>query len=159
MLDDFKKFALRGNVIDLAVGIIIGAAFTSVVNSLVTDMIMPPVGLLIGRNINFDNYMLVLAQGEPPGPYLTLAAAEEAGAVTINYGLFINSLISFIIVAFAVFLLVRSITRMYVEKEEEEAAPKEPVDKECPYCYKQIPIEASRCPFCTSHLEAAKQPT
>lgn len=153
MFQEFKKFALRGNMIDLAVGIVIGAAFGSVVNSLVNDILMPPIGLITG-GVNFDQLLFVIQQGNPPGPYQTLAAAQEASAVTINYGQFINTLISFIIIALAVFLLVRVINRLYVEKEAEETQA-EPVVKECPFCFKEIPTEASRCPFCTSHLEAS----
>jgi large conductance mechanosensitive channel len=152
MFQDFKKFVLRGNMIDLAVGIVIGAAFSSIVNSLVNDIIMPPIGLITGR-VNFDQLLFVIQQGDPPGPYLTRAAAQDAGAVTINYGQFINALISFVIIALAVFLLIRVINRLYVEKEAEETQAG-PVVKECPFCFKEIPNEASRCPFCTSHLEA-----
>lgn len=151
MWQDCKEFVMRGNVLDLAVGIIIGAAFTSVVQSLVDDIIMPPIGMLIG-NLNFANLMLVLRQGNPPGPYLTPEAAEAAGAVAITYGAFINALVSFLLTALAVFLLVRAINRMYVQKKE-EAAEAEAVVKECPFCYKEIPVQAVRCPFCTSQLE------
>lgn len=150
MLQEFKKFALRGNVIDLAVGIIIGAAFNSVVQSLVNDLIMPPIGLLVG-NLDFSNLMLVLQPGDPPEPYATPEAAQAAGAVTFNYGQFINTLVSFLVVAFAVFLLVRAINRLYVQDESGAAA--EPVIKECPYCKQGIPVEATRCAFCTSNLE------
>jgi len=160
LIQEFKKFALRGNVIDLAVGIIIGAAFNSVVNSLVNDVIMPPIGLLTGR-LDFKNLIVVIKQGDPAGPYLTPEAADAAGAVAIAYGQFFNSLLSFMIVAFAVFLLVRIINRMYVEQKDEGASA-EPVNKDCPYCYREIPVEARRCPFCTSHLkggpEDAKSP-
>lgn len=151
MWQDFKEFVMRGNVLDLAVGIIIGAAFTTVVQSLVDDVIMPPIGLLIG-NLNFANLMLVLRQGNPPGPYPTPEAAEAAGAVAITYGAFINALVSFLLTALAVFLLVRAINRMYVQKKD-EAAEEEPVVKECTFCYKEIPVQAVRCPFCTSQLE------
>jgi len=153
MFQEFKKFALRGNMIDLAVGIVIGAAFGSVVSSLVNDIIMPPIGLITGR-VNFDQLHYVIQQGDPPGPYASLANAQEARAVTINYGQFINTLLAFLIIALAVFLLVRAINRLYVEKEAEDTQAK-PVVKECPYCYKEIPTEASRCPFCTSQLEAS----
>jgi large conductance mechanosensitive channel len=153
MFQEFKKFALRGNMIDLAVGIVIGAAFGSVVTSLVNDILMPPIGLITGR-VNFDQLLFVIRQGDPPGPYQTLVAAQDAGAVTINYGQFINTLISFIIIALAVFLLVRVFNRLYVEKEAEETQAG-PVVKECPFCFKEIPTEASRCPFCTSHLEGS----
>ena len=150
MLQEFKKFALRGNVIDLAVGIIIGVAFNSVVQSLVNDIIMPPIGLFTG-NLDFSNLMLVLKQGSQPGPYATPASAADVGAVTINYGQFVNTILSFLIVSFAVFLLVRIINRLYVQKED-ESAKAEPVVKECPFCVKEIPVNATRCPFCTSQL-------
>lgn len=152
MFEDFKKFALRGNVIDLAVGIIIGAAFGSVVQSLVKDIIMPPIGLLIG-NLDFSNLMWVLKPGEGGGSYATPAAAAEAGAVTLNYGQFINTLISFLVVSFAVFLLVRVINRLYVKQQDEVTAAK-PVVKECDFCTKEIPINARRCPYCTSELHS-----
>lgn len=151
MLQEFKKFALRGSVIDLAVGIIIGAAFNSVVQSLVNDIIMPPIGLATG-NLNFNNLMWVIKQGSPVGPYATPADAASAGAVTLNYGQFVNTVIIFIIIAFAVFLLIRVINRLYVQNEAQEASA-QPVVKECPFCFKEIPIEATRCPFCTSQLE------
>jgi large conductance mechanosensitive channel len=150
MLQEFKKFALRGSVIDLAVGIIIGAAFNSVVQSLVNDIIMPPIGLVTGK-VNFNNLMWVIKTGSPAGPYATPSDAASAGAVTLNYGQFINTIITFILVAFAVFLLVRAINRLYVQKETQEA-PAQPVIKECPFCIKEIPVEATRCPFCTSQL-------
>lgn len=147
MFKDFKEFAMRGNVVDMAVGIIIGAAFGTIVKSLVSDVIMPPIGLLLG-NVDFGNLFVVLKQGATAGPYAALADAQAAGAVTINYGMFINTIISFIIVAFAVFLLIRNINKL---KREEEAPP-EPTTKECPYCFTAIPIKATRCPHCTSQL-------
>jgi large conductance mechanosensitive channel len=150
MLEEFKKFAMRGNVIDMAVGIIIGAAFTSVVNSLVDDIIMPPVGMLLGH-VDFTNLYITLQDGDPVGPYTTLMEAQEAGAVTLNYGLFINSLISFLIVAFTVFLLLRAYIRVQTEILEPE--PEEPpTSKKCPYCLSEINISATRCPHCTSEL-------
>jgi len=149
MLQEFKKFAMRGNVVDMAVGIIIGAAFGTIVKSLVDDVIMPPIGLLLG-NVDFSNLFIVLKQGSSAGPYDTLAIAREAGAVTINYGAFINTVISFLIVAFAVFLIIRSINKL---KAEEEAPPAEPTTKECPECLSMIPIRATRCAYCTSALK------
>ena len=122
MFNEFKKFAMRGNVIDMAVGIIIGAAFGSIVRSLVDDVIMPPIGLLLGK-VDFSNLFLVLKKGAEAGPYATVALAKEAGAVTLNYGVFINTVVSFLIVAFAVFLLVRGINKLRTKEEE---APKEP---------------------------------
>jgi len=149
MLKDFKEFAMRGNVLDMAVGIIIGAAFGGIVNSLVSDMIMPPIGLLLG-NIDFSNLFLVLKAGKIAGPYASLAAAKAAGAVSINYGIFVNTIVSFVIVAFAVFLLIRSINKL---RRQEEAPPPVPTTKECTYCYSSIPIKATRCPHCTSELK------
>jgi len=139
---------MRGNVVDMAVGIIIGGAFGTIVKSLVADVIMPPVGLLLG-GVDFSELFVVLKEGATAGPYAALAMAKEAGAVTINYGQFINSVISFLIVAFAVFLLIRSINRM---KREEEVAPAEPTTKECQKCFSNVPIKATRCPNCTSDI-------
>ena len=150
MLKEFKEFALRGNVVDMAVGIIIGAAFGAIVNSLVNDVIMPPIGLLLG-GVDFTNLYILLKAGDPAPPYASLADAQTAGAVTINVGLFINAVISFIIVAFVVFLLIRSINRL---KREEEAPPEEPTTKECPFCLSEVPIKAIRCAYCTSELPA-----
>ena len=148
MFKEFREFAMRGNVVDMAVGIIIGAAFGSIVKSLVDDVIMPPIGLLLG-NVDFSDLYLVLKQGTIAGPYAALAEAKKAGAVTINYGLFANTVLSFLIVAFAVFLLVRAINRL---KRKEEKAQAEPATKECPQCLSVIHIKAARCPFCTSVL-------
>jgi large conductance mechanosensitive channel len=146
---EFKEFAVKGNVVDMAVGIIIGAAFGTIVKSLVADVIMPPVGLLLG-DVDFANLFSVIKEGATVGPYASLADAKAAGAVTINYGVFINTIISFIIVAFAVFLLIRQINKM--KREEEAAPPPEPTTKECPYCFSTISIKAKRCSFCTSDL-------
>jgi large conductance mechanosensitive channel len=152
MLKEFREFALRGNVVDMAVGIIIGGAFGTIVRSLVDDVLMPPFGLLLG-NVNFQDYFLVLRAGsQAPAPYATLAAAQEAGAVTINIGLFINSVISFVLVAVAVFFLVRMMNQL---QRQQEAAEAEPTTKECPFCRQEIPLAASRCPHCTSELPAA----
>ena len=148
MWKEFKEFAMRGNVIDMAIGIIIGAAFTSIVTSIVNDILMPPIGLLLG-DVDFSNLFLTLKQGTTPGPYLTLADAQAAGGVTMNYGLFINHIISFLIVAFVVFLLVKSINRLKTEKPAPAAAPS---TKACPFCKTQIHVEASRCPSCTSQI-------
>ncbi len=149
MLKEFKEFAMRGSVVDLAVGVIIGGAFGTIVKSLVDDVLMPPVGLLLG-GVDFSNLFLVLKHGMNPGPYYKLADAKAAGAVTINYGLFINSILSFVIVAFAVFMLIRTINRLH---REEPAPAAEPATKECSYCASAIPIKATRCPHCTSQLE------
>jgi large conductance mechanosensitive channel len=148
MFKEFREFILRGNVLDMAVGIIIGAAFGTIVASLVNDVIMPPIGLLLG-GVDFANLFVLLKAGSPAAPYASLADAQAAGAVTINYGVFINAVISFLIVAFVVFLLIRSINRL---RREEEAPPAEPTTKECPYCLSTIPIKATRCAHCTSEL-------
>jgi large conductance mechanosensitive channel len=149
MFKEFKEFAIKGNVIDMAVGIIIGAAFGTIVNSLVQDVIMPPIGLILG-NVDFSNIFAVLKEGKVAGPYASVAAAKSAGAVTVNFGVFVNTIISFIIVAFAVFLLVRTINKL---RREEEAPPPVPTTKECTYCFSKIPIKATRCPNCTSELK------
>ncbi|MGD2143310.1 MAG: large-conductance mechanosensitive channel protein MscL [Anaerolineae bacterium] len=148
MLKEFKEFALRGSVVDLAIGIIIGATFSNIVNSFVNDILMPPIGLLLG-NTDFSNLFVNLSRGR----YDSLAAAEEAGAATINYGLFINTIIDFVIVAFALFLIVRQVNRLQRRREQEE--PAEPTTKECPYCLSAIPIAATRCPHCTSQIASA----
>lgn len=151
MLKEFKEFAMRGNVIDMAVGIVIGAAFGTIVKSLVSDIIMPPIGLLLGK-VDFVNLFAVLKQGEAvAGPYASLADAQAAGAVTINYGVFINTLISFIVIAFAIFMVIRNMNKL---KKKEEAPPAEPTTKDCPFCLTSIPIKATRCPHCTSKLTA-----
>jgi large conductance mechanosensitive channel len=150
MLKEFKAFAMRGNVVDMAVGIIIGAAFGTIVKSLVDDVIMPPIGLLLG-NVDFANLFVVIKAGKTLGPYETLAAAKAAGAVTVNIGVFLNTIISFVIVAFSVFLLIKQLN---VFKKKEAAAPAVATTKDCPYCLSVIPIKASRCPHCTSDLKA-----
>ena len=146
MLKEFKEFAMRGNVIDLAVGVIIGAAFGTIVKSLVDDVLMPPIGLLVG-GLDFSNLFVSLSGQHYP----SLAAAKEAGAPTINYGLFLNNVLNFMIVAFAVFLLVRQINRL---KRETPVPPPAPTEKPCPYCISTIPLAATRCPHCTSELRA-----
>ena len=152
MMKEFKEFAVKGNVVDMAVGIIIGAAFGTIVKSLVADVIMPPIGLLLG-NVDFSQLFIVLKEGATAvGPYLTLADAQAAGAVTLNYGTFINTIISFLIVAFAIFILIKNVNRM---KREEPAAPAAaPTTKECPHCFSTINIKAVRCPNCTSTVTA-----
>jgi len=149
MLKEFRDFAMRGNVVDMAVGIIIGAAFGAIVKSLVDDVIMPPIGVLLG-NVDFSNLFVVLKQGaKAAGPYASLAEAHAAGAVTLNYGLFINTVISFIIVAFSVFLLIRAMHRMQQKLDKPVAA----TTTECPYCRSIVNINATRCPQCTSELK------
>ena len=153
-LNEFKKFAMRGNVIDMAVGIIIGAAFGKIVDSLVKDVIMPPIGLLLGK-VDFSNLYFVLKAGNGDAPYNSLAAAQAAGAVTLNYGLFINAIISFMIVAFAVFILIKGINNLQAKmdkKEAQDAAKAASKTKVCPYCCSEIPAGAVRCPNCTSDL-------
>ncbi len=142
MIEEFKKFIMRGNVLDLAVGIIIGGAFGQIVSSLVDDIIMPPVGLLLGK-VDFSNLFLSL----DGNAYASLAAAKEAGAATLNYGLFINTLINFLIVAFAIFLLIKQVNRI-----QKPVEPEAPATKTCPYCQTEIPVKATRCPHCTSQL-------
>ena len=152
MMKEFREFAIKGNVVDMAVGIIIGAAFGTIVKSLVADVIMPPIGLLLG-NVDFANLFIVLRQGaEVAAPYASLADAQAAGAVTLNYGMFINTVISFLIVAFAVFMVIKNINRL---KREQETPPAEPTTKDCPYCASTIPIKAKKCPNCTSELAAS----
>ena len=145
MLDEFKKFAMRGNVLDMAVGIVIGGAFALIVGSLVNDVIMPPIGMLLG-GVDFANLFTVIKEGSTPAPYVSVAAAKEAGAVTLNYGAFINTIVSFIIVAFAIFVVVKGMNKM----QEEEETPAEPTTKECPHCISTISIKATKCPNCTS---------
>ena len=151
MFKEFKEFAIRGSVVDMAVGIVIGAAFGTIVKSFVDDVLMPPMGLLLG-NVDFANLFIVLKEGsKAAGPYASLAAAKAAAAVTLNWGIFINTIISFVIIAFAVFLVIRGINRM---KREQEAPAAEPTTKECSFCFTTIPIQATRCPHCTSQLSA-----
>jgi large conductance mechanosensitive channel len=154
MLKDFKEFAMRGNVVDLAVGVIIGAAFGKIVDSLVKDIIMPPIGMLLG-NVDFTNWFVVMKDGvKSHGPYETLKAAQDAGAVTLNFGMFFNVVISFLIVAFSVFILVRALNKL---KREEAAPPAEPTTKDCNFCFSPIPLKATRCPCCTSQLPEAAE--
>jgi len=145
MLKEFKEFAMRGNVLDMAVGIVIGAAFGGIVNSFVNDILMPPIGLLLGR-VDFSNLFVNLK-----GHYPSVAAAKAAGAATLNYGIFLNTVINFIILAFAVFLLVRQVNRLFPKPQPAPA----PATKDCKFCFTSIPVQASRCPHCTSDLRAA----
>jgi large conductance mechanosensitive channel len=147
MLKEFKEFTMRGNVLDMAIGIVIGAAFGKIVTSFVNDILMPPIGLLLGM-VDFANLFISLSGQH----YDTLAEAQAAGAATINYGVFVNTVLDFVIVAFVIFLLVRQINRM---RRQQEAPPEEPTTKECPYCLSSIPIKAVRCPHCTSELRVA----
>lgn len=148
MWKEFKEFALRGSVLDLAIGLMIGSAFNKIITSLVNDVIMPPIGLLLSK-VDFSDLYLVLAGDVPPGS--TLEQAKALNAVTINYGLFINTVIDFLIVAFAIFLVVHQVNRL---RRQPQAVPAAPTTKECPYCFTAIPIKARRCPNCTSELGA-----
>jgi large conductance mechanosensitive channel len=150
MLKEFKEFAMKGNVLDMAIGIIIGAAFGTIVKSLVSDVIMPPIGLLLG-NVDFSSLYILLKDGaKMAGPYASLTDAQAAGAVTLNYGIFINSVVSFLIIAFSVFMVVKSINKL---KRKEETPSAAPTTKNCPYCYSVISIQATKCPACTSALK------
>ena len=150
MFNEFKEFVMRGNVVDMAVGIVIGAAFGTIVKSFVDDVLMPPICLLLG-NVDFANLFSVLKEGtKAAGPYASLAAAKAAGAVTLNWGIFINTIISFIIIAFAVFLVIKGINRM---KREKEVPSAELTTRECPFCFTTIPIKATCCPHCTSQFQ------
>jgi large conductance mechanosensitive channel len=150
MINDFKAFIMRGNVVDMAVGVVIGASFGGIVKSLVDDVLMPPIGLLLGR-VDFTNLYLTLRDGATPGPYVALAEAKKAGAVTLNLGLFANTVINFLIVALAIFLVVRAVNRLQAmqKAKEPEAAPS---TRECPFCASIISLKAVRCPQCTSEL-------
>jgi large conductance mechanosensitive channel len=147
MLKEFKEFAMRGNVLDMAIGIVIGGAFGKIVSSFVKDILMPPVGLLLG-GVDFSNLYINLSGGE----FESLEKAQEAGAATINYGLFVNTALDFVIIAFAIFLLVKQVNRL---KKQPEPAPAEPTTKSCPFCVSEIAIKAKRCPHCTADLQAA----
>ncbi|MBW3567110.1 MAG: large-conductance mechanosensitive channel protein MscL [Proteobacteria bacterium] len=146
---EFREFVSRGNVVDMAVGIVIGSAFGRIAQSLVDNVIMPPIGLLLG-GVEFEDLFIVLKEGARPEPYITVADAQAAGAVTVNYGLFVNTVVTFFIVALAVFLLVRGINRLRRRKEEAPASA--PTSKECNFCFSTIPVKATRCPSCTSTL-------
>ncbi|MBN2404934.1 MAG: large conductance mechanosensitive channel protein MscL [Coriobacteriia bacterium] len=145
MIKEFKEFIAKGNAIDLAVGVVIGAAFGAIVASLVSDILMPVVGLLLGQ-VDFANLFIVLKEGSVAAPYATLAAAQDAGAVTMNYGLFVNAIVAFVIVAFVIFLVVKGVNKARATEEEEVTT------KECPYCLSAVPLAATRCPACTSDL-------
>ena len=147
MFNEFKEFVMKGNVVDMAVGIVIGGAFGTIVNSLVNDVIMPPVGLMMG-GVDFANMFVALKEGaKAAGPYATLAAAKDAGAVTLSYGLFVNSIISFLIVAFALFMLIKGVNNL-----RREAPAAAPITKDCPRCFTAVPIKATRCSACTSDI-------
>jgi large conductance mechanosensitive channel len=152
MLKDFKEFVARGNVVDMAVGIVIGAAFGAIVKSFVDDVLMPPIGLLLG-NVDFSNLFITLREGaKAAGPYASLPAAKAAGAVTLNLGIFINTVISFVIIAFAVFMVIKALNRL---QRAPEAPPAAPETRACPFCLSEIPLRATRCPHCTSEVAPA----
>ena len=148
MFKEFKKFILRGNVLDLAIGVIIGGAFGAIIKSLVEDIIMPPIGLLLG-GVDFANIYATLKDGSPAGPYAALADAKAAGAVTMNFGLFINLIINFLIIGLVLCFIIRAINKLTAEP----AKPEKPTTKKCPFCLSDIPIKATRCPFCTSQVK------
>jgi large conductance mechanosensitive channel len=144
MFKEFKAFIMRGNVLDLAVGVIIGAAFAKIINSLVTDVVLPPIGLLLGK-VDFSNLFINLSGTD----YKSLADAQAAGAATLNYGLFLNSIINFLIIGFIIYLVIRTANKLFIKPP----APAEPTEKDCPFCFSKIPVKAIRCPQCTSHLK------
>ncbi len=150
MMKEFREFLARGNVVDLAIAVVIGAAFGAIVASLVKDIVMPPIGLALGK-VDFSNLFVVLKEGSAPGPYPSVSEAAKAGAVTINYGIFVMTIINFLIIAFVVFMMVRTINRAKRGKPVPEPVP---ATKECSYCYTAIPAKAIRCPNCTSQLKA-----
>ncbi|MBI1247223.1 large conductance mechanosensitive channel protein MscL [bacterium] len=162
LISDFKKFALRGNLMDMAVGFTVGAAFTSVAKSLVSDIIMPPLGFVLGRS-DFSDLFLVLNQTEPDQKFATLAQAQAAGMATINYGMFINNIISFLLVAVAMFLIIRMVNKLDKSLEDafggSKAEPGDPENKKCPYCLSTIPYRATRCSQCTSELPNLESPS
>ncbi|SHE33466.1 large conductance mechanosensitive channel protein MscL [Alkalibacter saccharofermentans] len=145
MIKEFKEFALKGNMVDLAIGIIIGGAFGKIVTSLVNDMIMPLIGVLLG-DTDFTNLFVVLGEGQ----YLTLEEAQTAGALTLNYGLFLNNIVDFLIIAFAIFMVIKQLNKM---KRKEEMAPAPETTKKCSFCFEEVHIDATRCPHCTSVIE------
>jgi large conductance mechanosensitive channel len=150
MWKEFKEFAVKGNVLDMAVGIIIGAAFGTIVRSLVDDIIMPPIGIILG-NVDFSALFILLKEGNVAPPYNTLLEAKSAGAVTVNYGNFINNIISFLIVAFAVFMVIKAMNQL--RRKRENIPAEAPTTKDCPYCYSKISLKATRCPECTSEIK------
>jgi large conductance mechanosensitive channel len=150
LLKEFREFIVRGNVVDMAVGIIVGVAFGAIVNSFVNDVIMPPIGLLLGK-VDLTNLFIVLRDGNSAGPFTTLAAAKAAGAVTLNVGIFINAVVSFVIVGLAAFLIARAVNRL---RQTKAAVAVEATTKRCPRCWSIIPVKATRCPCCTSELAA-----
>ena len=151
MYREFTEFLKRGSLIEMAIGIAVGTAFATIAKSLVDDIIMPPVGLALG-NVEFDNLFLLLRQGDPAGPYTTLEAAREAGAVTIAYGTFINNVLAFVVIAAVFFMILRSLNQL---RRQEPGGTAEVRTKQCPFCITTVAMHATRCPACTSHLEVA----
>ena len=149
---EFREFAVRGNVTDMAVGIIVGTAFTGLVQSFVKNVFMPPVSILTG-DFDFENRFLVIREGTPPPPYATVEAAQAAGAVTVNYGLFLNAFISLVIVAFVAFMMIRTVNKLHRERKNPNTPPVDPATRTCPFCVTEIPRKATRCPSCTSEVE------
>jgi large conductance mechanosensitive channel len=152
MWKEFREFTTRGNVVDMAIGIMVGGAFAPIAKSLVDEIFMPPIGLLFGH-VDFKDYFWQIGEGKPPGPYATLEAAKAAHAVTVNYGLFINAVLTFLIIAFVAFLIVRMVNRL--RRKDEGVPPAAPATRECPYCLTALPIKATRCSACTSQLSGA----
>lgn len=156
---EFKKFILRGNLVDLAVGFTVGASFSTVAKSLVTDIIMPPIGYLLG-NADFTNLFWVIRPGNPGGPYNTLEAANTAGAITVNYGMFFNNILSLLLVAVAMFVVIHLFNQLNTQLEDigltKQKGQEEPTSKKCPHCIQTIPYRATRCPNCTSKLQPQK---
>ena len=150
MISDFKKFIMRGNVVDLAVGVIIGAAFGAIAKSLVDDLLMPPLGLVLGR-VDFTNLFLTLKDGAVAGPYATLDAAKAAGAVTVRYGLFLNTLVVFLLTSFVIFLIVKAVNKLHAPPPQVAGPPM----RDCPRCFTSILVKATRCPSCTVDVDAA----
>ncbi len=150
-LDDFKGFVKRGNVLDMAVGVVVGVAFSAVTNSIVQDLLMPVVGMITG-GVDFKDLFVILEEGDPAGPYQTLAQANEAGAVTVAYGSFVNAVVNFLIITAAMFVVVRLVQRLNTEGEP-ESTPAQADPRRCPYCRTEIAEAATRCPACTSKLE------
>ena len=161
MFKEFKKFILRGNLVDLAIGFTVGAAFTTVAKSLVNDIIMPPLNLLLGNNA-LDNFFILMKEGSTPAPYSSLENAKEAGAITLNIGAFINSNLSLLLVAIAMFIIIKMISKLesdivIVGKKKKEVKKSDPTEKKCPFCYTTIDYRATRCPECTSQLESVEK--
>jgi large conductance mechanosensitive channel len=151
VVKEFKEFIARGNVLDMAVGIVVGTSFAAIAKSLADDVIMPPIGLVLGK-VDFTNLFLVIREGTEAGPYATLADAKAAGAVALRYGVFLNTIVTFLIIAFAVFLIVRSVNKLHKKEAAAAPAPAAPAMKDCPFCLMAVKLQTRRCPHCTSEL-------